>query len=123
MTDLQLYMNSETSVEEIISLIEQGDPVPILAQDSFVEVFNELLKYQLIDLVNDKVVLTPKGKDAKEIGFSKVLFQLNNQEELKDFSRDEQKKESYVLPICVGLSLTLIGLFVVISLTNCTSNF
>lgn len=115
-------MDSRTSVEKIISLIEMGDPVPILAEESFIEVFNELLKYELIDLKDDKIVLTPKGEEARKIGLTKALNQMKNQEELKDFSVDEQKKDSHLLRICVGLGLTLLGLFLVTNLTNCTLN-
>lgn len=108
-----------TSTEKLITLIDKGDPVPILAEDSLVESFNELLKYGLIDIVNDRVILTAKGIEAKHKGLNQVLYDLNVQEELKEFSKDAQKKENILFRWSLGLCLSLTAFFLAISLTNC----
>ncbi|UJH92454.1 hypothetical protein LZ575_08130 [Antarcticibacterium sp. 1MA-6-2] len=65
-----------TSIEKIIKRIEKGDAVSILAEDSLVQILNELLKYEFIDLVGDKLVVTHKGREASLIGIDKVLSRL-----------------------------------------------
>ncbi len=71
------------STEKVIELIHKGDPVAILAEVALVDNFNELLKYELIDIINEKVILTKKGKKARDLGFDKVIAELKIQEELK----------------------------------------
>lgn len=110
-------------IEKIIELIEKGDPVPILAEDSLTDCFNTLLKHNFIDIVNEKVILTQKGKEARTVGFEKVIFELNLQEELKEFSPDTQKQESKVTSFCFGLCLILMVVFLAIALTDCSVLF
>lgn len=109
--------------QKIIELIDDGDPLPILAEDSLVENFNEFLKYELIDIVDDKVILTPRGKEAKILGIDKVIAELKVQEELKEFSIESQKKESKIFHLCFGLCMSLLAIFLVISLTDCRIDF
>lgn len=111
------------STEKIIGLIQKGDPIPILAEDSLVEIFNELLKFNLIDIIEDRVVLTSKGEEAKNIGLEKVVNELKIREELKEFSVDIQRQESKLFQVCFGLSLTLIAMLVAASFTNWTLIF
>ncbi|WP_029034080.1 hypothetical protein [Salinimicrobium terrae] len=105
--------------QKIIELIEKGDPLPILAEESLAENFNELLKYQLIDIIDDRVVLTQRGLAAKDLSFDKVLADLKTQEELKEFSLGTQKKESKITHLCLGLCLTLLVFFVAVALSDC----
>jgi hypothetical protein len=120
---MQLFMNTETSTEKIVRLIENGDPVPSLTEDSLIEVFNELLKYGFIDVIEDRILVTVKGEEAKISGLNKVLNELKIQEELKDFSVEEQRKDSRLLKICLVLCVMVTGLFVVASVTNFSLNF
>ena len=47
----------------------------ILAEDSLVPKFNELLKYDLIVIKDDRVFLTEKGQTAKLHGFDYIIDQ------------------------------------------------
>lgn len=107
------------SIEKIIELIDKGDPVPILAEDSLVEKLNELLRHDLIDIVNDKIILTPKGQEARNGGLDRVVAYLQNEEELKEFSLETQKKESKVYKWCLGLCFSFLIFFIIAFLTDC----
>lgn len=107
------------STEKIIALIDKGAPLPFLAEESLVETFNDFLKYGLIDIIDDKLILTSKGKEAKDLGIEKVIAELKVQEELKDFSVEIQKRESKLFRLCFGVCLTVLAVFLAISLTDC----
>lgn len=106
------------ATERIIRLIEQGDPIPILAEASLVDTLNELLKYQLVDIIENKVVLTSKGEEARILGLDKVINQIRIDEELKDFSTETQQKEKNVFQLCLWLCLSLVTLFLALVITN-----
>ncbi|MDR9457645.1 MAG: hypothetical protein RI572_09560 [Salegentibacter sp.] len=69
------------STQKLIELIKKRDVLAILAEDSLVEDFNELLKYELIDIVDDKVMLTPKGEKDRNIGLDEILTKFRIQEQ------------------------------------------
>lgn len=108
--------------ERIIRLIEEGDPIPLLADTGVVDCFNELLRYELIDIVNEKVILTQKGEQAKTVGLDQFLHDLKTKEELKDFSPEIQVRENFKFKWSLAICLSLVALFIVVSLTNCTVN-
>lgn len=62
-------------MERLIKLIDEGDPEVILAEDALVPKFNELLKYELVVIIDDRVFLTEKGKLAKSHGFDYIIEQ------------------------------------------------
>ncbi len=62
-------------MERLIKLIDDGDPEVILAEDALVPKFNELLKYELVVIKEDRVFLTEKGKIAKARGLEYILQQ------------------------------------------------
>jgi len=62
-------------LERLIKLIDEGDPEVILAEDALVPKFNELLKYDLVVIKDDRVFLTEKGQTAKIHGFDYILEQ------------------------------------------------
>lgn len=62
-------------MERLIKLIDEGDPEVILAEDSLVPKFNELLKYDLVVIKDDRVFLTEKGQTAKTHGFDYIIDQ------------------------------------------------
>ncbi|HEY9184598.1 MAG TPA: hypothetical protein VIM94_04675 [Salegentibacter sp.] len=73
------------STQKLIELIKNGDAIAILAEDSLIEGFNELLKYDLMDIVDDKIILTPKGEKAMDIGLDNILSELKAPEHQKFF--------------------------------------
>lgn len=60
-------------MDKLLKLIEKGNPEVILSEEELVPRFNELLKYDLIELKDDKVLLTEKGHEAKKYGVETVL--------------------------------------------------
>lgn len=62
-------------LERLIKLIDEGDAEVILAEDALVPKFNELLKYDLVVVKDDRVFLTEKGRLAKTHGFEYILAQ------------------------------------------------
>src|SRR5690606_20561870 len=58
--------------EELLNLIESGDIVQLLSEENMGG-FNELMKYELIEVRDDKVFLTTLGKEAKLNGVKETL--------------------------------------------------
>jgi len=63
------------NLERLIKLIDEGDPEVILAEESLVPKFNELLKYDLVVIKDDRVFLTEKGRLAKIHGIEHIIEQ------------------------------------------------
>ncbi|NJW53044.1 hypothetical protein [Salinimicrobium oceani] len=111
------------SLEKILNLIEQGDPIPILADESLTENFNFLLQHDLIEILDARIILTQKGKIARDKGFGKMMEELKEQQELSVFSPSVQKKESRILNFCFGICVSFLFLFLAFSLTDCSITF
>ena len=62
-------------MERLIKLIDEGNPEVILAEEALVPKFNELLKYDLVVIKDDRVFLTEKGQTAKLHGFEYIIEQ------------------------------------------------
>lgn len=105
------------STDKILKLIDKGDVISLLADESLVENFNELFKYGLIDNKNNKIQLTPTGLDARRVGMEKYIAAIKNKEELKDFSVEVQNKELKIFKFCLGLTLCVFVFLILISLT------
>ena len=89
-----LYFCSELDMNDIdalIELIEKGDAAVILAEKNLSGILNELLKYELIDCRDGKIILTEKGLDAKQQGFAVVLQQLQQ-------GKESPKTETVIAP-------------------------
>ncbi len=59
----------------LLKLIDKGDATAILAEENITKAFDELLRYDLIDIIEERVCLTRKGKKAKELGMKNFLEQ------------------------------------------------
>lgn len=82
-----------------MELIETGDPLLIFSENyPLIETFNNLLKFQLIDIINGKVVLTSKGEEARAIGFDKALAKLK-EEELKEIRITNKKRGNRLISL------------------------
>ncbi len=62
--------------EELLNLIEIEDIFTILSEENM-EGFNELVKYELICIKDDKVFLTDLGREAQVSGVKNVLARKN----------------------------------------------
>lgn len=109
------------SLKKIIDLIERGDPIAILAEDSLKGQFNELLRHRLIDVVNEKVILTKKGEEARALGIDKVIPHLNNQDKQKAIPPEIQNAFR-LIKWSLGICITLLGLFIAAILTEFEMN-
>lgn len=99
------------STEKILILIEKEEVLSILAENALVEKFKELLKYELIEIVGDKIVLTPTGKDAKITGIDKIISEFQFKEQLIKFSVITQKKEFKLIQLSVVVLLSFLLFF------------
>lgn len=110
------------SFEKVFHLIQEGNPVPLLAEKSLNSVFNELLEFDLIDITGDKVVLTLKGEEAKRKGLEKTLQELKLQKEFKKKSAAIQKKKSKIPWVDMARYFAFLLIFLLMGLVNCSSN-
>lgn len=62
--------------EDLLNLIENEDVFNILSEENM-ESFNELMKYELITVKDEKVHLTPLGKEAQIHGVKNVIGRKN----------------------------------------------
>ncbi len=77
-------------MDRLIDLIEEGDPNKILSEEDLFPRFNELVKYGLVVLKDEKVFLTKKGIRAKKEGVD-LFIQKEKFAQIQDqFVRDEQ---------------------------------
>ncbi len=75
-------------MERLLKIIEKGDPGEILSEENLYPKFNELLKYGFVEIKDEKVFLTPKGKLAKLEGVEQAVRREKRQQFL-----DSQKIE------------------------------
>ncbi len=79
------------TLDKVLKLVEKGDATLILAEKNLTETFNELLKYELIDINDGKVKLTAKGEKAQTAGISAFVQKLQREAEMKEFSGKQGK--------------------------------
>ena len=96
-------------IDALVELIETGDAAVILAEKNLSATFNELLKHELIDYRDGKIILTQKGMDAKTHGFAVVLKQLQE----KDIVRKELIAPAAKFPFRFVLAVFLTFLSIV----------
>lgn len=65
-------------IDNILHLIEKGDAALVLAEENITDILNDLMKYELIDLCEGKVLLTAKGKQVRMKGFQAFLDEISN---------------------------------------------
>lgn len=76
MTDSPLMPPREKNItkkDQIIDLIAKGETADILNDEDLGEAFKELMKYELIDISQDKISLTDLGKEARVAGVKNVI--------------------------------------------------
>ncbi len=78
-------------MDRLLNLIEKGDPEAILSEQELVPRFNELLKYDLVALKNEKVLLTEEGKAAKKEGVEVVI----KRKKRLNYEKLQQTKTTY----------------------------
>ncbi|WP_324719916.1 hypothetical protein [Salinimicrobium sp. HB62] len=108
------------STEKILELIEKEDCLSILAENSLQENFNELLKYGLIDIVEDKVVLTPKGEEARMLGFEKFMGQKRKEDESLNVPAPKPRQRSKLYTLVMGSLIILSIIFLVAGPMGCS---
>ncbi|MCM4159261.1 hypothetical protein FHG64_17395 [Antarcticibacterium flavum] len=75
--------------ENLLKLILTGNPITILQEPEITGKFNELLKHDLIEITEEKIVLTQKGRDILNI----PLFASPTQEqEIEEFGEKARIK-------------------------------
>lgn len=103
--------------DKVLRTIEEGDATDILTE-AYAESFNELMKYELIEINEDKVRLTDKGRQALSFGVANVLKQAPVSKEklqVTDFPQPDSRNRSFfVLLIFLLSSLSAMILWLMI---------
>lgn len=106
-------------MEKLLDLIEEGDPDKILSEEELFPKFNQLVKYNLVVLKEDKVFLTEKGIQAKKEGvdsfikkekFASIQHQYLQQEDLNKKNKQFFKKIKTPKLIHLGYLMILLAL-------------
>lgn len=85
-------------MDKLLILIEEGDSGKILSEENFYPRFNELLKYGLVEIKEDKIYLTAQGIEAKKNGVDFAIRKAIRQQYLDDQKR-EQVKQNWIRKI------------------------
>lgn len=94
--------------ENLLKLIALGNPVTILQEPDLVKKFNELLKKDLVEINEEKVVLTKKGEEALNMSVLPSLPSPAPKQKFKKFrKRARIRSKMYFL---LGLFLILISI-------------
>lgn len=110
----ELFEDVERIQDKLLQIIEDGDAVDILAED-YAASLNELMKFELIEIHNEKLQLTDKGRQAKLKGVKDFMSPEPEQKEkieLVDFSTDvkSQAKNRSLLVILFFLMISLLSI-------------
>lgn len=110
----ELFEDVERIQDKLLQIIEDGDAVDILAED-YAASLNELMKFELIEIHNEKLQLTDKGRQAKLKGVKDFMAPEPEQKEkieLVDFSTDvkSQAKNRSLLVILFFLMISLLSI-------------
>lgn len=84
-------------MDRLLKLIEEGDTEAILSEKELVPEFNELLKYDLIYLKDEKIYLTEEGKAAKIEGVD-VVISRKKQTQLEKLQQKASPVKIFALP-------------------------
>lgn len=100
--------------ENLLKLIATGNPVSILQEPDLIPKFNELLKQGLIEIKEDKVLLTEKGEEVS--GFKTVQPSPASKQEAEEFGEKARIKGKtfYFL----SLFLLMISILFVLAVNN-----
>lgn len=79
-------------IEKILKMIEQGDTVLLLAEISLKESLDELFKHGIVEVLDDKLVVTERGLEVRAKGIEKVLEESRAHEKLETFQKKPGKK-------------------------------
>jgi hypothetical protein len=100
--------------ENLLKLIATGNPVSILQEPDLIPKFNELLKQELIEVREDKVVLTKKGEEVS--GFKPVRPSIVANNEAEEFGEKARiKGKTFYL---LSLFLLMISILFVLVVNN-----
>ena len=110
----ELFEDVERIQDKLLQIIEDGDAVDILAED-YAKSLNALMKFELIEIHNEKLQLTDKGRQAKLKGVKDFMAPEPEQKEkmeLVDFSTDvkSQAKNRSLLVILFFLMISLLSI-------------
>lgn len=94
--------------EELLAMIEEKN-TDILAEEDLTPKFNHLLKHQLIDVQNGKVVLTERGKKARLEGFHPSANSYKLQENTSDFSKKKLERSRIFFWISLFITLLILA--------------
>lgn len=100
-------------LDTLLKLIEEGNEEKILAEKDLIKAFNKLCKYNLVEIREEGIFLTPDGKKARLEGAAKVIRE--NEKNTNDFSQGKIEKEKTSLKVILALLILLFLFFFIIT--------
>lgn len=80
-------------MDKLLILIEEGDSGKILSEKDLNSKLNELNKYGLVEIKDDKIFLTAKGKAAMKDGVDLLIRKEKRQQYLDEQIQEEENRK------------------------------
>lgn len=112
-TNPQPLKNGQKNQDDLLRIIEDGDAEIILSPENS-KGFNELVKYELVYMKNEKICLTDLGVKAKTEGATKIIAEMKAKA-LKGLPVGKKPKQAkkYVLILLSVVLTSIIILFLI----------
>lgn len=95
----------------LLHLIYEGKTSGILTDSSLKGSLNDLMKYELVAIYNNKLRLTERGKNALKNGIGSVLTKVRNKPGISPTMVDSESHHLTELVITISILLLVILLF------------
>lgn len=93
-------------LNKLLKLIEEGNEEKILAEKELTNAFNDLCKYELVEIKDEGICLTPDGHKALREGAAGVIRNKENEKEMEIGDLEEKNSKNKIF-IKVGLVLLI----------------
>ncbi len=104
--------------EKILKQVKEGNSALLLKEEKCKEGLQELMQYDLIEIKDDKIILTEKGIFAVSTNTQKEIQRLKIEEEMKDFSPEIVRRESHLFLLCLISCVILAIIFLIFDVSD-----
>lgn len=112
---MKLKEEEEKSRIKLLKLVQDSDTTKILTDENLKKSLNDLMKYELIDIKNEKIYITERGKRAQREGLNAVIADLGEPPQLtiKKIRVSQYKYNTYLknIGLLVLVLLFFFGIF------------
>jgi hypothetical protein len=113
--ETRVIMNAEKidSRNRLLHLIYEGKTAGILTDRSLRDSLNELMKYELITIYNNKLCLTDMGKIALQKGVNAAISKVRSKPRIPELTK-QNPDQLNILMVTISLLLLVILLFMIL---------